>query len=637
MVVMPAPTTTTASPCARQGLGYLPGLDGVRAIAVAAVIVYHGNLGFNTSVDWLPAGFLGVDMFFVLSGYLITTLLLVEWKNDGHIRFKRFYIHRARRLLPALFLMLAGTTLLAAMFGSDAVPGIRRDLPGALFYVANWWQLGHHQSYFELIGRPPLLQHLWSLAIEEQFYLLWPLLFVFGLRRWGSRNPRLLATVFGGAVLSAMLMAAFAHQTVNNNYDASNVYLATHTHMMGLLTGAALALVWRPWQLSRHTGRRAPILLDLAGLGALAWTLYIMANTDIFATWPYARGGFLFFSIITAVLIASIVHPAAHMNRLLGLRPLRWLGERSYGIYLWHWPIMMLTRQQLDVTWVHGIALFVLQVMLTLLVAALSYTYVEYPIRHGALGRYFAQLRGTHGPDRRRLTGSALRATTAGLVALLLVTIALFAGHGNRRIPGLTNASAAATHVHTTRPSVAASTPATTPPTRPGVPPPTTGPPAPAPNVAHVTALGDSVMLGAAHALQRTVGDITIDATVSRHTQEIVDIAHQLHDANQLGPVVVIHTGTNGVVLPQQLDDLFTTLKDVPRVVIVNLKVPRTWEQRDNDAIASEVPGHPNVRVVDWHDQGDSHPEWFVDDGVHLTNVGQDAYARLINEAVTAP
>ncbi len=612
----------------------------MRAIAVAAVIVYHGNLGFNTSIDWLPAGFLGVDMFFVLSGYLITSLLLAEWQNDGHIRFKRFYIHRARRLLPALFLMLAGTTLLAAMFGSDAVPGIRRDLPGALFYVANWWQLGHHQSYFELIGRPPLLQHLWSLAIEEQFYLLWPLVFVFGLKRWGSRNPRLLLTVFGGAVLSAVLMAVFSHQTVNNNYDASNVYLATHTHMMGLLVGAALALLWRPWQLSGRTGRRAPALIDLAGLGALAMTLYIMANTDIFSTWPYARGGFLFFSILTAVLIATIAHPAAHMNRWLGVPPLRWLGERSYGIYLWHWPIMMLTRQQLDVTWVHGLALFTLQIMLTLLVAALSYTYVEYPIRHGALGRYFEQLRGTRGPERRRLTGSALRATTAALVTLLLVTIVLFAVHGSQRIPGLANAGAASTHVKTTRPSVASSTPPTTQAVRAGVAPAAPAPapaPAPPPGVAHVTALGDSVMLGSARALQRTVGDITVDAAVSRHTQEVVDIAHRLRDTNQLGPVVVIHVGTNGVILPEQLTDLFTTLKDVPRVIIVNLKVPRTWEQRDNDAIAQVAPGFHNVRTVDWHDQGDSHPEWFVQDGVHLTDIGQAEYARLINEAVTAP
>jgi peptidoglycan/LPS O-acetylase OafA/YrhL/CubicO group peptidase (beta-lactamase class C family) len=360
------------------------------------VLLYHAEFG-------IVGGFLGVEVFFVLSGFLITALLLAEWQQHGHIQLAAFWIRRARRLLPALILMLAGTFLLAWLLLPDELSMLRADALAALGYVMNWRLVFNQQSYFDPLIRPSLLQNLWSLAVEEQFYLLWPLLFVVGMRYLGRMG--LLIATFVLAAASVVLMA-WLYQPGG---DPSRMYYGTDTRAAGLLLGAALALAWPL--------RRAPIAEPrfgwlLSGAGTLAFVGLLVAFLHVYEFYPWLyRGGFLIVAISTAIVIAAVIHPRAHILLApLGWRPLRWIGQRSYGIYLWHWPIFMVTRPYQDVPF-DGWPLLLLRLAIVVGLAALSYRFVELPIRQGAIERWWqafwttrrarAQARGTRAVRRR--------------------------------------------------------------------------------------------------------------------------------------------------------------------------------------------------------------------------------------------
>ena len=415
------------------GLPYLPGLDGLRALAVIVVLLYHADL------PWLPGGFLGVEVFFVISGYLITALLVAEWRQHGRIDLKAFWFRRARRLLPALYLLLAVTLAYAVVFLPEEVAGLRGDVIAALGYVTNWYLVFGHESYFEAIGRPSLLKHLWSLAVEEQFYLLWPPVLAVGLsmgaRRW--RERRVLLVALSGAAASAVLMGALYRPEA----DPSRLYFGTDTRATGLLMGAALALVWTPWlvwtsaerggslatrrwsqlqsQLRRRWGWTVPLLLDVGGLAALGVLAVACLHLGEFEPLLY-RGGLALVALATTVVIMTCAHPHTRLGvSLLGWRPLRWIGVRSYGIYLWHWPVFMVTRPQLDVS-LEGMPLVVLRLALTVLVAELSYRYVETPIRKGVLGRAWRAL-GEAGRFRRRRLSVLWAGAAVPIVALCAV------------------------------------------------------------------------------------------------------------------------------------------------------------------------------------------------------------------------
>jgi peptidoglycan/LPS O-acetylase OafA/YrhL/CubicO group peptidase (beta-lactamase class C family) len=349
------------------GLPYLPALDGLRALAVAAVLAYHGGLA-------LYGGFLGVETFFALSGFLITALLLAEWRRDQRIDLLAFWRRRALRLLPALLLLLAATTFGTALVAPDRLGQLAGDSAASLAYIMNWHLVWSERSYFDASLRPPLLQHLWSLAVEEQFYLLWPLLVAGGLRAL-RRGGLLAATIVVAAASSALMSVSY-----DPGADPSRVYYGTDTRASGLLLGAALAMVWLPGRLPWAANNRAGIALDLVGAAGLGGLL--LAYTYLFESHPLLyRGGFQLVALSTMAVILAATHPRARLlPAMLGWAPLRWLGVRSYGIYLWHWPVFAITRPGIDLP-LTGTPAVLLQMGLAVALAALSYRFVEAPLR----------------------------------------------------------------------------------------------------------------------------------------------------------------------------------------------------------------------------------------------------------------
>ncbi len=598
-----------------RAMPHMPGLDGLRAVAVAAVVLYHLGL------SWMPGGFLGVDVFFVLSGFLITTLLIEEMDREGRLDLKRFYVHRGRRLLPALWLMLFVVSTVSLVFLPAEVPELRGDVTAALFYVSNWDFIVADQSYFEMTGRPPLLQHLWSLAVEEQFYLLWPVVLAVAMVG-GRRSIRRVALII--AAFSAVWMAVLS---VSSGFpvpnDPSRVYFGTDTHASGLLLGAALAASWRPWRSWRSSRswvtsrrplphRRGVAALDFLGMVALALVVYAFIFTSEFSEGLF-RGGFFAVSAVTAMAVAAVVHPGGVLGRLLGIPPLRWLGERSYAIYLWHWPVLMLTRPGIELGF-HGLAANVVRIAIVLVLADLSYRLVEHPIRTGSFRRRLHG-RGTvssRGPAYTRLAGA-----TTVLVATLVV------GNGLATATAPDPADPPAADV----PTASLPAPETVTPPEPAAPQPASPQPA-APPPATPWAFGDSVMVGAAELLGGA--GMRVSAAVGRQFGDVAAEVVAAADSGQLGQTVVLHVGNNGPLPEKAVRGLLERITD-RQVLILTVHAPRNYERYNNELLTRVAQSYANVRLLDWHALAAANPSWLARDHIHLTaKDGRQGYAAWL-------
>ena len=622
-------------------LPYLPGLDGLRALAVIAVLLYHAEL------PWIPGGFLGVEIFFVISGYLITTLLLEERRQRGRIDLVGFWMRRARRLLPALYLLLVVTLVFAVVFLPGEVARLRSDALAAFGYVTNWYLIVGEESYFEAVGRPSLLQHLWSLAVEEQFYVLWPLLLVTGMMLFRGRA---LPVVLAGAVGSALLMATLYQPGV----DPSRIYYGTDTRAAGLLLGAALAFVWVPGRFGRRTGGIAPLVLDVVGLAALGALVWFCLWLDQYQSFLF-QGGFALVALATGVVIMIAVHPRARLlgAGLLGRQPLRWIGLRSYGIYLWHWPVFMVTRPELDVP-IDGWPLLILRLAATVVLADLSYRFVETPIRTGALGRSWRTLREARGARRWWLGAGWAGALGTSVTFSAVLVVALV--HAQPPPPP---SYLSVESIHTDAPTPApetqtpktGATPSVTPDTAnsdsvpdtansdPGTGSDEKGEKTPSNTfvAGRVTAIGDSVMIGAYEEMNRAIDGLAMRADVGMQAAGVIEIGQKGLARGDLGEDVVIHIGSNGFFNAEQFDEMMSPLKDARKVVFVNTKVPRPWEQPNNDVLAEGVQRYPNAVLADWSAASAGRPELFVEDGIHLQPEGRRVYTDLISAHLEAP
>jgi peptidoglycan/LPS O-acetylase OafA/YrhL len=612
-------------------MGYLPGLDGIRALAVIGVLLYHADL------TWISGGFLGVDVFFVLSGFLITSLLLEEYDRSGRIRFGRFYLGRARRLLPALVLMLLVVAAVVGLFFRDAAALLRADIVASLLYVNNWWYVLNDASYFEFIGRPPLLKHLWSLAVEEQFYLLWPLLAFVAMRAAGRRGVRVVALLLGLASTAWMI-----YLSVSNGFpeyaDPSRAYFGTDAHAMGLLVGAALATAWRPGQLRANIPRVSRVIITALGIAALLTIVWFFLFVGEFTPWLYQRGGFLGLALVVAVLIAVATHPASSLGRWMGAQPWRYLGQRSYGLYLWHWPIFMLTRPGLDVPF-DGLPLLAVRLGLTIGVAELSFRFVEMPIRRGAIDRWVHRWRTATGEARRRLTaqGSVIVAAFVAIVVTIGISLVTApAANTQEALPadvaeaiGIADGGPTAVTLDDPEPAADTGGPATGDETS----------AAPSGDTraeanGRVSAIGDSVMLGARETLKEAIPGTRVDAAVSRFPGAFIGKLKRYVNGNRLAPIVVLHAGTNGVMPEAMLREMLDIVSQTPRVIVLTTNMPRTWRAPNNKVIRNVVPDYPNAVLVDWYAASEERPEYFTSDGIHLTAAGARAYADLIKAEV---
>ena len=574
---------------ANRGIQYIPAIDGLRAVAVIAVMFYH--LGFT----WIPGGFLGVDLFFVISGYVITRLLLDSIAQSGGLDLRGFYIARARRLLPALVFMLVSTTIAIGIWAPDTIKRLLIDTPFSLSGTMNWWLVARHQDYFESIGRPPLLQHTWSLAVEAQFYFVWPLILYFILKRFGKKHIPLASLAIAAASGIALLLVSFSLDASNAS-KVSHVYFGTDTHSIGLFLGAALAVSWIPQNFTTQVSKKAQDFIDGVGflgfVGILAAFLLIDENQPTLYKIAFPLAG-----LCGAAIIMSVVHPASRFAPVLQNPVFLWIGERSYAIYLWHWVIFQVTRPSVDLAGKEW-ALYSLRILIVLALSDISLRYVELPIRRGVIQYWWKGLKYRTKKERTQQTRTFSVVTVIVLVLATVVSI---------RAIGIANDQ---------RQKLEDSLTAT-----------------PAPVTEVVTdglwVTGDSVILGIRSTLGQSHPISIMNARIGRQAPELLSV--MLQDKDEAADVpVIFNLGNNNALTREQTVAIFEAVKDQPRIIVVNTAVPRPWREGNNALIAEVASQYAKVIVVDWNSISEGHPEYFAPDGVHLVPTGVNVYVAEI-------
>ena len=649
---------------------YMPGLDGMRALAVVAVMLYHANH------TWLGGGFLGVEVFFVISGYLITLLLIGEHERNGRVNLGKFWMRRVRRLLPAVLTMMSAVAVYMALFRREPQGRTRGDFLGGIFYSSNWYQIFVGQGYTAAEAFVPF-RHLWSLAVEEQFYLIWPLVMVGILRLGRHRLPRVAVWLFGiSAWISLIVGLLFANGDVAttcapgamNGYwmlfgRCINVnealYLGTFSRAGGLMLGAAFAMVWRPMALMRGPAREKSRYLDLlavlglAALGVLMWKLTLSGDGRLtgirFNPWLF-RGGFFLTGLATLMVIAAVTHQRAIMGRLLGNRVFNWVGTRSYGMYLYHWPIYQIIRGQAGVAMT--VRQWVIAMAITLPVTEASYHYIETPIRQGRFGEW---LRGDRRPRtaaayKRRQRFAGVGIASAALVGFAGVSIAMASdqcvgqiecdSEAGRAVDATVPTAESVTVPSTTIEQVVAGpAPAAAPAATIQTIPPSTAPPTTVLIDKPYFAVGESVMLGAKPVLDAR--GITTVAEVSKGADWELQQIQLAKTKYRITHGIVIQLGTNGAVTQAEYDAVLAEVADIPRVVMMTVKAPKPWIDGNNEIIRSLPATHPNVVVLDWQARAEEisgHLSNNIDGGVHLSDdTAKQFYRDIILEALGLP
>ena len=575
----------------KRGIQYIPAIDGLRALAVIAVMFYH--LGFS----WIPGGFLGVDLFFVISGYVITRLLLDSIAQSGGLDLRGFYIARARRLLPALLFTVVTTTIAIGIWAPDTIKRFVTDMPFALTGTMNWWLVAREQDYFESIGRPPLLQHTWSLAVEAQFYLVWPLILYFILKRLGKNRIPFAALLIAAASGITLLIVSLSLDASSSS-DVSHIYFGTDTHSIGLFLGAALAVSWIPQNFTTTLTKQAQNFIDGVGvfgfIGILATFLFIDESDP-----TLYKIAFPLAAIFGAAIIMSVVHPASRFAPVLENPVLLWIGQRSYAIYLWHWIIFQVTRPTVDLagqTW----ALYSLRILIVFALADISLRYVEIPIRRGALKYWLKGLKYRTKKERSR--------QTRFFISIFVLVLALSSVVSVRAI-SIGNEQRVAIEKSLNSSEVSA----------------------PDPSSEGIWLTGDSVILGIRTSLNEVAPVSLINARIGRQAPELLDVMKR--DIAQAGDSpVIFNLGNNGLLQEEVVREIFELVKSQSSIIVVNTAVPRPWRDSNNSLVKQIASQYSNVRVIDWNSISAGRPEYFAPDGVHLVPAGVEAYVSEIKK-----
>ena len=576
---------------AQRGIRYIPAIDGLRAVAVIAVMLYH--LG----VPWIPGGFLGVDLFFVISGYVITRLLLDSIHRSGGLDLRAFYKSRLRRLLPPLAFMIITTTLFIGVWAPDTIKRLLTDTPFSLLGVMNWWLVFRQADYFEAIGRPPLLQHTWSLGVEAQFYLVWPLILLLVLRQLGRKIiPAAALFIAIGSGVALFLVSLSVDS--NSSQGISHVYFGTDTHSIGLFLGAALAVNWIPQNLKVDIAKRAQDVIDGIGvfgfLGILACFLFIDQGNPTLYKIAFPLAG-----IFGCAIIMSVVHPASRFAPLLQGKAILWIGERSYAIYLWHWIIFQVTRPSVDLAGASW-ALYALRVLIVFALADISLRWVELPFRNGYIESWFRGMKYRTKKVRvRQQTTLALSIISVLAVTSLVSANAIAVSDRNLAKLKMEITSKAEVETQITNPSDG------------------------------LWVAGDSVILGIRNELsnRRQVG--LINAHVGRQAPELIEVLNK-DKARMADAPIIVNMGNNNRLTESEVVSIFEAIKDQPQIIVINTAVPRGWKDQNNSLIQQVASSYQNVKIVDWNKISEGHPEYFAPDGVHLVPTGISVYVDAI-------
>jgi len=578
----------------RKSTRHISSIDGLRAIAVTAVVLYH--LG----ISWIPGGFLGVDLFFVISGYVITRLILDSINQSSALDLRAFYAARLRRIYPGFLFMVVCTIIFIGVWAPEAIKRFLSDLPFALTGTINWLLVARHQDYFETVGRPPLLQHTWSLAVELQFYLIWPIILLGVLKYFGKKNIARIALVIA-MVSGTTLFFVSLQLDQSNAQQISHIYFGTDTHSLGLFLGSALAVSWIPQNLSADIEKRAQDVIDGIGvfglLGLISTFLFIdESNASLY------RIAFPLAGIFGCLVIISLVHPASRFAPIISTAPFRWVGQRSYGIYIWHWVIFQVTRPSVDLsgqTW----ALYLARVLLVLALADISLRWVEIPFRQGLVQNWFRGMKYRSAKVKLRQQISVL----TSIIMVLAVTTSI-SFQAINKTDEIRNQLVQDSGDAQSQQDLGS----------------TTG----------LWVTGDSVILGIRSKLEAKEHISLINARVGRQAPELLAVMRVDQTSVPSSPVV-FNLGNNNALSEQTVVDIFEIVKNQPQIIVVNTAVPRAWKDANNAIISKVAANYPNTKVVDWDRISTGRPELFAPDGVHLSPTGSDVYVDLVLSVIS--
>jgi len=576
------------------GVRHIASIDGLRAIAVTAVVLYH--LG----ISWIPGGFLGVDLFFVISGYVITRLILDSINQSSALDLRAFYAARLRRIYPGFIFMVICTIIFIGVWAPEAIKRFLVDLPYAITGTINWFLVARHQDYFEAIGRPPLLQHTWSLAVELQFYLIWPIILLTILKYFGKKNIARIALVIA-MVSGITLFFVSLRLDQANAQQISHIYFGTDTHSLGLFLGSALAVSWIPQNLSADIAKRAQDVVDGIGvvglLGLISTFLFIdEANASLY------RIAFPLAGIFGCLVIISLVHPASRFAPIISTAPFRWVGQRSYGIYIWHWVIFQMTRPSVDLTG-QSWALYLARVLLVLALADISLRWVEIPFRQGVVQNWFRGM-------KYRSSKVALRQRLSVLLSVITV-LAITSSIAVQAINKTNQLTKDAATVASADNQIQADLGSTT----------------------GLWVTGDSVILGIRSKLESKEHISLINARVGRQAPELLAVM-RVDQASVPSSPIIFNLGNNNALSEKTVTEIFEVIKNQPQIIVVNTAVPRPWRDNNNLIISKVAALYPNIKLVDWGKISTGRPELFAPDGVHLSPAGSDVYVDLVLSAL---